>query len=806
MTVGPYTLELTPDPDMKVSELRAGAEDIEMLERRVLGRADGLNDDIDSGAKEFTEVIKWDITGLSEEDLAVWMEVSSSLRFCAGITQEWADCVSEYKRERQRIINHWNDIAPTYEADLSKGPSGFVWQKNPSEKAAEALMELKEEAELEEATAYNTLYTRSEELRDDLTDGPTPEAVQRLIDGGYSTWAYFNLGGDIESIPIDADPEEMADTVADFAANPEVYEGNINEVYAILNNMALVAVERKENGGTLTREELDFLNEFYKSLEEAGGEGGQPPGVLNISEQIIYNAEIDQDTKDLILGGLGGGILVLSDESLLGGYDNIPQSIRDVAEGPYRNDPPSSEWKSNAATLGAMFRNTNAYIQGGEEFSVNLTQSLGYALDGAAEDYPYLASWWLENLIDVSTRNEDSNHALLTGEGQYEHPRHGLDPEMTLRSLYTYDWDDDGQAVSGITDWIVGATEGDYWEKERADEAMASYIELFGDPAFMDALSGTGYEVSGQITNDKGELVDTTWSNASAGHVNPEMAMAWADLFVTYIDEFSSGYGLPIGSTGAPNGQDTHIGEDGTLFLNPDDRTNFIQQVMGDGNAASRVHAETVNFNFEKINDFTQDQSLHPGGAIESGILRGMVDEALSREAEVRTDKNKEDKDYQQRVANNATDLLGSAISEIPIHGSSVASETIKISIKENLDFESHIAEINTENSLGAWELEENYKLLLLAGLDSDDPRMDRLPPNLIQEENGERTVPLDPEKWNVEKMGDEHAALSLAWQEIYHTQWGDSEFDHNTAMGEYANAYENAREKVKEEHYSINN
>ena len=54
--------------------------------------------------------------------------------------------------------------------------------------------------------------------------------------------------------------------------------------------------------------------------------------------------------------------------------------------------------------------------------------------------------------------------------------------------------------------------------------------------------------------------------------------------------------------------------------------------------------------------------------------------------------------------------------------------------------------------------------------------------------------------------MGDEHAALSLAWQEIYHTQWGDSEFDHNTAMGEYANAYENAREKAKEEHYSINN
>ena len=79
-----------------------------------------------------------------------------------------------------------------------------------------------------------------------------------------------------------------------------------------------------------------------------------------------------------------------------------------------------------------------------------------------------------------------------------------------------------------------------------------------------------------------------------------------------------------------------------------------------------------------------------------------MGDEALSREAEVRTDKNKEDKDYQQRVANNATDLLDSDISEIPIHGSSVASEAIKISIKENWDFESHIAEINTENSLGA--------------------------------------------------------------------------------------------------------
>ncbi len=774
-----------------------------MLERRILGRADGLNDDIDSAAKEFTEVIKWSISGLGQEDLAVWMEVSSALRFCASITEEWADCVNEYKKERRRIINRWNEIAPTHEEDLEKTEVAFrfVNQQTPSQKASQALSELKGQLEEEEVSAFNSLYERSEELRGDLNDGPTPEAVQRLIDNGYMTWSYFNLGGDIESLPIDLDPEEASDELIEYLNDPEGYDGDITALSAILNNIALVAVDKKNDGEKLTGEELNFLRDFYASLEEAVGEGGQPPGVLKITDDIIYNVEIDDSIREQLLSGLGGGLLVLSDENLTGGYDNLPLSIRETVEGPVDNNSPSAEWQANAATLGRLLGSANAHVQGGEEFSINLTQSLGYALDGSPEDHPYMSSWWLESLIDVSTRNEDANHAILTGEGKYEHPVHGLDPEMTLRGLYTFDWEDEGAAASGITDWIWQQSDGEGWEQERAKEAMASFMELFDSPEFVDALSGTGHDVEGKVTNEMGELVDGTWHDASAGLVNPELAWGWSELFVAYIDEFSSGYGLDIGSTGVPDGQrDGSKLEDGRLYLDPHQRESFLQLAMGDGDAASYIYAESINFNMERIDEFIQGENgTSTEGAVESGVLRGLIDRALEQEAAVRETKNNQDNAYEQKVTTNGIDLLGSAISEIPYPGASVLSEGIKVSLKENAEFETVFAGQNLTNATGTWEAKENFQLLTLGSLESGDPRLADMPSGMVAERNGEKFIPVNPSDWEFEP-GLESIALDDAWTTISQDKWPHGEMNYSDAMGIFTEAYSDTREKMNEE------
>lgn len=631
VTAGSYTLVLNPDPSMKVSELRAGARDIEMLERRVLGRADGLNDDIDSAAKEFTEVIKWDIVDRGDVDLTVWMDVSASLRFCAGITEEWADCVSEYKRERRRIINRWNDEAPGHESKLGdhSGPT-FIWNKTTGEKAEEDLENLKEELQNDEATAFNTLYTRSNELRGDLTDGPTPEAVQRLIDGGYSTWAYFNLGGDVESIPIDADPEEMANNVLAYAEDPDGYDGDITELTAILNNIALVAVDRKNNGGTLTREELNFLRDFYDSLEEAGGESTRPPGVLNIAHNIGLNADIEDDIRNNLLGGLGGGLLVLSDESLLGGYDNLPQSVRNTVEGPAVNNPAPTGWFVEASTLANMLGNTNAYVQGGEQFSVNLTQSTAYMLDGTTSDLPpQMTPWQLESLIDVSTRNEDANHAILTGEGQYEHPTHGLDTQMTLRGLYTHGWEDGGEAVSGLTDWIWQQADGEEHEQMRAAEAALGLIL---------GLQGEGET---NIFLDTGETVGEN-PNAAVTEINPELAESFTSIFATYIDNFGISTGsetdtITIASKENANFLPFFDQGDIVMSIDPNKREEFIQLLVANEDTEPRVMISVIDHEQRTMagamldGDYPPEVYSNESGRLRSMVIDSMISEAVSR-------------------------------------------------------------------------------------------------------------------------------------------------------------------------------
>ena len=144
---------------------------------------------------------------------------------------------------RRRLIQSWNDRASAYETDSGiAAPTDF----SDSENAENALKEIKDEIEGDERRAHSDLSTAATDARSELAYGATPEAVQRLIDGGYFNWAYFNLGGDIEAIPIDLEGDDAAQELVDFSEDPENYDGDIAGIIAILNNIALASAERKK--------------------------------------------------------------------------------------------------------------------------------------------------------------------------------------------------------------------------------------------------------------------------------------------------------------------------------------------------------------------------------------------------------------------------------------------------------------------------------------------------------------------------------------------------------------------------------
>lgn len=810
--VGTHTLELHYDPAMKVSEIRAGAEDLNMLERRVLGRADGLNEDFDGAAKEFTEVVKWDISTLSAEDLAVWMEVTSNLRFCAAITEEWADAVSEYKRERRRIINRWNEEAPAYEEDLDKTEVAFrfAWQETPAEKAASALRALSEELEGEEATAYSNLDSISIELLQNLRNGPTPEAVQRLIENGYINWSYFNLGGDIEAAPIEIPPAEAAEELSDYIDDPAGYEGDITEVTAIINNLALVAAAKQETGEKMERDHLDFLSEFYDRLEE-NGTNMEYPGVLGVAAQASLNTEIPEDFREHILGTLGNGLLVLSDESIGGNYNSLPESVINVVEGPgVEESYDLFDWQPHIGIFSDMMGFSNPTLQGGEQFSVNLTQTIAGQLDDwdIEKDNPEEIHKPLtidlldaQHLIEVSSRNEDANHAIITGQGDYEHPVYGLDPEMTFRGLYRQDWPDEGAAVGLMTDWIWEQAGGE--NEEASGEALAAFIDLFSDPEFSSALSGTGHSMEGTTINKNGKEVDVVWHDVSAGQLNPDLAWAWSELFTTYIDAFASENGTPLANENSIFEESGYYPDTGVVLMT-DSRSAFLEQVMGDENAASHIYANMVRFGHETLSDFPEYKEndhidiISTGGAAQAGILRGLVDTALIDEAAERTNNSTQANAHINKVTGYGIDMAGSLFSELGFPGSGVISEGFKIFTKEHFNIEDHPMTPRISEEYEPWHITETTQQRVLQEIVENNPesaeRLNEIAPGIVaQNSAGGHYISLG----NFDDDTIRNNAFRDAWQYAQENMELKEGISPETAVSVYTEAYENAREKV---------
>ncbi|MYR32658.1 hypothetical protein GTW20_10320 [Nocardiopsis alba] len=822
-----FNLLMNSDPDFNPAAISKLAEDMIELEARILGRAHDLGGTFDESAQAFTDLIQWSITGDYTDDLDTWMDAAASMRFCAAITEEWYDAAKAYKDERLRIINRWNNEAPALAEGLDKAPPmiSLMGTKSPAEKAEADLDALKSELEGEEAEAYRTLDSTSITLGDDLRNGPTPEAIGRLMQGKYITWSYFNLGGDVKAIPIDIDPEDAGATVADFSENPEDYDiEDIEAIIAVVSNISARAMDGREGQeGTSNDslgEELLFLEVFYDVLEDAGPEGDNysAEGMLGIAEKISANEDIDESLRERLLASMGNGVLVLSDEAIGGGYDRIPESVRNISEGKEEEDWSAEKWTNGAEALALIFDDTMPGLRGGEQLSVNLAQTvadhLDYDGDRSSMAYAFESSD-MEALISVASKNEDAVHAILTGEGDYQHPEHGLDAEMTFRALYSFDWEDDGLSAASMTDWIVDQADREFPLDARAGEAMAALMELFGKPSFSDAISGTGNKVMTDVLDEDGKVIKGDFYNAPASLVNPDLAWAWSDLFSTYINEFSSSEGLEVGSFGQLDAYGgTAWTEDGGLVIDPSDRASFLQQIMGDGNSAARVHAETLAFGEQKMYEYVDDRNVESSGegfvdtsgAMEAGNLRGLVDTAMEREIELRNSNNVESVEYLNKVRDYGVDMFGSAVSEVPYPGLSVVSEGIKIGVKENFNIDAYEG-IGNPNNRGAWELEESFKLAatrsIAGGDDSIMERISRDDYSSVVEHGGESYIPADVNEWEVDNIPE---AIRNNWRIATTDEsgnpldWGISGISSDRAWREFEDAYSAGRQKTNEE------
>ncbi|MEU3305802.1 hypothetical protein [Nocardiopsis sp. NPDC006832] len=678
------------------------ASDLEILNARVLGRADDLGGSFDSASHQFTDLIAWNIQGHSEEDIQKWRDAAVSVSYASSVAEMWADTVKAFDDEREAQLSTWQTskgekegaVPSKYQGDriTESHPQadGFLWTDwgaGDEKKCRELYDELStvQEGLIErERTNWNTLQDTAEDVRTMLEEGPTPENVSKLIEAGNAGWGFLSLDPsrysglleDVELTPENA--EEYADELSAYWSGDKPLDDRYHELMLVMAMMGSNARGHQQNGTQFESEEVEFLEEFYRQLEEPYYRDGAGAGLMAYPD-LMAESGMSEEEREQALGTLGDGLLALSDPRIGGGYDNLPQSFRYAVEGPWINPDAEGKVSTGPAGMGmdmkalsAFMEHTDENLEAGYGLSTNLHLSTGAFLDawgGEVHDSDGVLpdSEQVSHMVDVASRNKDSNYYILTGEHLNEEPGVPYGDEdlrkQALEGTLTFEWHDDGHTARQLTDWLAEDVHSEDPEvNERAGDAFTGFMETITDPEMHDALINTGVSVT------EG---DNDYSDASFTQFNGALADSLGDIFEAHIFSFANGDildtdGNPVQGIGDFDPDTNYV------RMGPDERAQFMQLLMGNDETAGRI-----------VNSVDAYQQIEAIAYLESGNeatsargsaqLQGLLERALYLESEDRTADLDKTIERETQIADFVVSEAGTLSEKIPVIGQGVS-------------------------------------------------------------------------------------------------------------------------------------
>src|SRR5699024_7453635 len=312
-----------------------------------------------------------------------------------------------------------------------------------------------------------------------------------------------------------------------------------------------------ESGKQLSDSELDFLESLLDGTDDI---------LLELNDDG-FRGEPGESQQQEIAAMLGMSIVALSHPGGGGGHDRLPESIRNLSEGVNgaqgyhtggrgRSNRGYDTWLEDAEGLAFLLdgaRHPNGSpMELGEETSLKLTSAVSEVAGAIPSEHnrnnldityrpDEQGNATMSKLLNFAAANEDANHTLLT-EGAEPNGRHA---EQILTDLYTFARRDRGRAEAGSTDWIAeGENSADPSEPDRSREALVGLMDVMTSESMQEKLARTGQEVEDtmEVFDAEGEsrTEDFEWKDVSIGHLNPEIASGFADVFDTHIDAFAS--------------------------------------------------------------------------------------------------------------------------------------------------------------------------------------------------------------------------------------------------------------------------
>ena len=679
--------------------IRERSEELDTLQARLLGRADDLGSTFYDTATQFTDLMAWGIGKQTDEELQIWKNAGAAIAYASSMVELWAQYVADFKEERSEQMSEWweflrnkkAEIPDKYQGDTitashpEKDGLGFLGDANKCRSIYDEVVAKVADLEERERTNYQAFEDHADEVADDLREGPTKENVQALIDAGINSWAFYNIDPSrytmmVDAIELDeADGQEWADELESYWSGDKPIDERYNELMLMLSMVTTNAMQAQQGETSYREEEMDFLEAFYDALEEEGPNGR---GVIGIPS-VLEGEHLSDEEREHALGVLGDGVLALSDPEIGGGYEKIPESVRNAIDLPFAYhdgnhqggmyaDPLGTQ-ESDARTMGdlsELFAHSSDDLEGGYGFSTNLSLSLGTFMEtwGSGSD-PWVTSEELAELVDVASRNKDANSFLLTGEHVDGAEEPGVDyrsdyRDVAVEGILTYEWHDEGATARQITDWMAEDLNSDNPEdRVRAQKAFSGFMETITDPEMHSALTKTGVSV------EEGESL---YTNASFSQYNISLANSFADIFDSHIYSFSTGE--VVDAHGNPT---TGIGEydpdRGFVEMGSLERANFMQYLAGNDETAARLVESVDIYQQVELMAYLEGDSPAESSARGAGSIQGLLEQALQMESDDRYADNQERIDRHKQVLSFGLSEAADKASKLPTIGTAIS-------------------------------------------------------------------------------------------------------------------------------------
>ncbi|MFE9785824.1 hypothetical protein ACFYO7_10630 [Nocardia salmonicida] len=376
----------------------------------------------------------------------------------------------------------------------------------------------------------------------------------------------LDVAGTEQTSSVNAEQGKLdGETIADGKLSPE-------EITRISNNLAAAGLTPTQLAAMQRGEEVTIPASAMSYLTELYGSSGRD-GLIGVSEQLKTDTT---PGSQKLRESLANGLLTVSNENVVGrdyrtgkddrgGWNKLNPEVKEIigtrpalgTDAPdsntsrlpddYRNNAWDSrnisgsymEYQRDLNAFGDFLGNSGDGYQPGDRLGVELSRQAAHQtwLSDSGEYRSALnpndrgfsdsrADNTAQNLLEVGTRNNDSNAALITGSGSPELFGSG-EPGQTFNDDYSFkevvapmitrQWDDDGAALGGMFSWIDDdATSPNLAVNERAGQSANVLANYLADN-------------ESQLLNLNGDRTE------SLGQRNPELLQGMAEGISPYV-------------------------------------------------------------------------------------------------------------------------------------------------------------------------------------------------------------------------------------------------------------------------------